>query len=57
MIIAWLIIAGLLFLPFKRWVATAEAPLISALLWPLLIVFFLVGPLLMALFEKIKGKQ
>lgn len=57
MVIVWLTIAGLLFLPFKRWVATAEAPLISALLWPLLIVFFLVGLPLMALFEKIKGKQ
>jgi hypothetical protein len=57
MIIAWLIIAGLLFLPFKRWVATAEAPFLSALLWPLVIGFFLVAIPLGLLFKIIKGNQ
>jgi len=36
MVVVWLVIAALFYFPFKRWVATAEAPLISALLWPLL---------------------
>jgi hypothetical protein len=31
----WLVIAALLYFPFKRWVATADAPFIAALLWPL----------------------
>ena len=56
MVIGWLIIAVLLYFPFKRWVATAEAPFISALLWPLMIVFFIIGLPLIALIGKFKGK-
>lgn len=41
MVIGWLIIAALLYVPFKRWIATAEAPFISALLWPLMVIFSL----------------
>jgi hypothetical protein len=57
MIVIWLVIAALLYFPFKRWVATDKAPIISALLWPLLIVFFIVGLPLIALLEKIRGKH
>ena len=57
MVIGWLVIAALLYFPFKKWVATHDAPLLSALLWPFLIVFFVVGVPLIALFQKIKGKQ
>lgn len=56
MVVGWLIIAALLYFPFKKWVATAEAPFISALLWPLMVGFFIVGVPLMALTGKFKGK-
>lgn len=56
MVIGWLIVAVLLYFPFKRWVATAEAPFISALLWPLMVIFFVIGLPLMALIGKFKGK-
>lgn len=36
MVVIWLVIAGIIYIPFRKWVATAEAPIISALLWPLL---------------------
>lgn len=56
MVIGWLIIAVLLYFPFKRWVATTEAPFISALLWPLMVVFFVIGLPLIALIGKFKEK-
>jgi len=57
MFVGWVVIAALLYFPFKRWVATAEAPLISALLWPLTVAFFVIGIPLMAIIDKLKGKQ
>lgn len=60
MVIIWLVIAVLLYIPFKKWVATADAPLISALLWPLLAC--VLGLLIAAspfiwLFKRIKGNN
>lgn len=60
MVALWLVVAALLYVPFKRWVATSEAPMISALLWPLLIGFFtifIISTPLIALFKIITGKQ
>ena len=56
MFVAWLIIAVLLYFPFKRWAATVDAPFISALLWPLMVSFFIISVPLMALIGKFKGK-
>tara|TARA_R110002167_G_scaffold126550_2_gene307338 strand:- start:961 stop:1143 length:183 start_codon:yes stop_codon:yes gene_type:complete len=57
--IIWLVVAGLLLAPFKKWVATADAPIISALLWPLmglLVGLFLLAIPIRCFFRKIKGK-
>ena len=58
MVAAWLLISVLLYFPFKKWVATANAPLISALLWPIylcIIALSIVASLFMNLFHRIKG--
>jgi hypothetical protein len=41
MVAVYFVIAAFLYWPFRKWVATAKAPAISALLWPLMVVFFL----------------
>lgn len=48
---AYFVIAAFLYWPFRKWVATAGAPGISALLWPVMVVFFL-GVILIAPFVK-----
>jgi len=60
MVVTWLVIAGLLYIPFKKWVATEGAPLISALLWPLILCLF--GLVIAALpfvwlFNRIRGND
>lgn len=57
MVIAWLVIAAILYVPFKQWSATAEAPFLSALLWPLLVAFFVFGMPVMFLIDKIKARE
>lgn len=58
MIVIWLVVAGIIYIPFKKWVATADAPVIAALLWPLLAcllgLFIITLPFVLA-FKKIKG--
>jgi len=41
MLLIWLVGAAFLYWPFKKWEATYKAPIISALLWPIMVVFFL----------------
>ncbi|MCB1657719.1 MAG: hypothetical protein KDI39_05775 [Pseudomonadales bacterium] len=41
MLTFWLVISAFLYWPFRQWEATYKAPLISALLWPFLILFFI----------------
>lgn len=41
MLLIWLVGAAFLYWPFKEWEATYKAPIISALLWPVMVVFFL----------------
>lgn len=53
MVAVYFVIAAFLYWPFRKWVATAEAPAISALLWPLMAVFFL-GVLIISPFIKNK---
>ena len=55
MFTAYLVIAAFLYWPFRKWVATAEAPGLSALLWPLMVIFF-IGAAFFALFSKDKAK-
>ena len=56
MIIFWLVVAAILYMPFKKWVATSEAPFLSALLWPVMVVFFIVIVPLIGIYSKFKGK-
>jgi len=54
-IIIWLVVAVLLYFPFKKWVGTAEAPFIAALLWPLYLIgfgLFLLATPFIRLFKK-----
>jgi len=60
MVVIWLVISGLLYIPFKKLAATAEAPLISALLWPLLVCLlglFIVASPFIWLFNRIRGNN
>ena len=41
MVTVYFVIAAFLYWPFKNWLATAEEAAISALLWPLMVVFIL----------------
>lgn len=41
MLLIWLVGAAFLYWPFKKWEATYKAPIISALLWPVMVIFFL----------------
>lgn len=50
----YFVIAAFLYWPFRKWVATAGAPAISALLWPLMLVFIL-GALIISPFIKNKN--
>lgn len=43
MLAIWIISAVLLYFPFKKWGATADAPLIAALLWPVALGIMLIG--------------
>lgn len=49
MLLIWLVGAAFLYWPFKKWEATYKAPIISALLWPVMVIFFL-GVILWARF-------
>lgn len=51
----WLVISAFLYWPFRQWEATYKSPLISALLWPFLILFF-IGALIWQSLSK-KDKQ
>ena len=53
MVAVYFVIAAFLYWPFRRWVATSAAPAMCALLWPLLVVFF-IGAILIAPFSKEK---
>ena len=55
MLIIWLVIAVLLYIPFKKWVATANAPFVAALLWPLylsVLGLYILTMLFVQLFKK-----
>lgn len=41
MLLIWLVGAAFLYWPFRKWEATYKAPIISALLWPVMVIFFL----------------
>lgn len=41
MLLIWLVVAAFLYWPFRNWQATYKAPLISALLWPIMVFFFI----------------
>ena len=41
MLLIWLVGAAFLYWPFKKWDATYKAPILSALLWPVMVIFFL----------------
>lgn len=41
MLLVWLVVAAFLYWPFTRWRTTYQAPAISALLWPLMVLVFL----------------
>ena len=40
MLLIWLVGAAFLYWPFRKWEATYKAPIISALLWPVMVIFF-----------------
>lgn len=46
----WIIVAALLYKPFCRWTATCQAPILSAIFWPLLSAFML-GALIFAIIK------
>lgn len=41
MLLIWLVGAAFLYWPFKKWEATYKAPILSAFLWPVMVIFFL----------------
>ncbi|HCU1862310.1 TPA: hypothetical protein OUH79_002622 [Acinetobacter baumannii] len=41
MLLIWLVGAAFLYWPFKKWEATYKSPIISALLWPVMVIFFI----------------
>ncbi len=53
MLLIWLVGAAFLYWPFRQWVATSNASLISALLWPLMLIVIIVG-LFIAYFKREK---
>ena len=57
MLTIWLVVAAFLYWPFRKWEATYKAPLISALLWPLLIFIFLGALIWGSLFNKDKQQK
>lgn len=57
MLTIWLVVAAFSYWPFRKWEATYKAPLISALLWPLLILFFLGAIIWESLFNKEKQQK
>ena len=57
MLTIWLVVAAFLYWPFRKLEATYKAPLISALLWPLLIFIFLGALIWGSLFNKDKQQK
>lgn len=53
MVAVYFVVAAFLYWPFRKWVATAGAPAISALLWPLMLVL-IVGAIIIFPFMKDK---
>lgn len=56
MLLIWLVVAAFLYWPFRQWDATYKAPLISALLWPLMILFFIGFAIWARFFDKENSK-
>lgn len=60
MIVIWLVVAAIIYIPFKKWVATADAPVIAALLWPAFacaLVLFIVAIPFVLVFKKLNGSN
>ncbi|MCY1302994.1 hypothetical protein D9M70_526810 [compost metagenome] len=53
MVTLYFVVAAFLYWPFRKWVATAGAPAISALLWPLMLAL-IIGALIISQFIKNK---
>ncbi|HHT4683430.1 TPA: hypothetical protein ACTYFP_006431, partial [Klebsiella michiganensis] len=48
MFLSWMVVAIISFFFFRRWEATYQNPLLCALLWPLVLAFFLLSMIYMA---------
>jgi hypothetical protein len=55
-LVLWLGIAALLYIPFRKWVATAESPLIAALLWPVFLTFVVLAGSIVAIKDRFEKK-
>ncbi|MBG2040377.1 hypothetical protein I4478_19815 [Klebsiella pneumoniae] len=53
MFLFWLVVAVISYWFFRRWEATYQNPLICALLWPLVLIFFFVSITYMAIKDKL----
>ena len=51
----YIVVAVLLYFPFKRW-NYADAPIIAALLWPVMVVWFAIGVPMIMIAHKIQGR-